>query len=166
MTLTPTAAIAVVIAVMSAVAAWGAYLSIRSMERGPAWASDHLGGALVGGALLAVIGVVGTLTIGPIWVGAAVVYLGAVVMLLTWTLRSSLRRAAALGIDGTLAPAERRDVLARAARGLLMAAGMVFLLAVADFTVRGIPAVFDLVLVGALLAPAAAAHRSASVGTS
>jgi hypothetical protein len=146
---------------MSGVAAWGALLSIRSMERGPVWASDHLGAAAIGATVLMGAGVAAAWVVHPRWVGAGVVYLGAVVAFLAWTMRSSLRRAAALGIDGSLPAERRRAVLARTARRLLAAAGFVFAMAAIDLSVRGAPAVFDLILVVALLAPAAAAHRTA-----
>lgn len=162
-TLTNDAAATIVIIVASLTALWGAFVSVRSAERGPGWAGRHLQHALVGGGVLVAAGLVSILFVVPLWMGLGVTYIASVTVWLTWSVRRSLARVAALGGNEVEIPAERRSaILASSGRGLLAAAGVVAVLSLFDLSWRGLPALADFILVAALAVPGILALRRSS----
>lgn len=147
---------------ISVAAAWGAFLSVRSAERGPRWAQHHLLLAARVGVGAALGGLIGAALVDPAWLGWGITYVALVVSWLAFTVRRSLLRAAEMGLDEPL-PAQRRQVvLARSGRALLAAAATVAALALVDLAVRRWIALADFVLVAALAVPGWMARRSAS----
>lgn len=154
-------AVAVVAAAVALAAVWGAALSIRSIIRGPGWAQTSLRHSVAGGGGVVAAGLISVLFVSPIWVGLAVVYIGAVIAWLSWVVWRSLRRATALGVSDPLPDDRKADVLDRLARGLL---GGGVVLAVVGIWYSGSAAWFIGllgVLAAALLIPGAVAHREA-----
>ncbi|GEM_PF-3228676 len=143
-------AIALVGAAALVAVGWGAFLSVRSAVRGPAWALDHLTGAgrwmLVG----LVVGGAVTVLVRPPWAGLAVTYVVGVVWWLTSMLRRNLIRVEAAGGFGEVSPTRRAQILRRARRLLGMGAGALVAIAVLTGDLTGVTAVFALGLAGVL----------------
>lgn len=108
---------------VTAVAAWGSSISVRSAARGPRWALDHLarvrpfvlGGVLIGLAL--------TVLARPVWAGLAVLYVAMTVLLLATMLKRALLRLQESGGLEDLPIERRREIVVRARR-LILAAGV------------------------------------------
>jgi len=106
------------------VAGWGSYLSLRSAILGPAWARDHLAVARRIGTAGVVLGAVVTAALRPVWVGIALLYVGAAVLLMIVMVRRSLvRLAEAGGLDAL--PYERRLAIVTRARRMFGVTGAV-----------------------------------------
>lgn len=103
---------------------WGANLSVRSGAAGPRWAMEHLDAIrrlwpplLIGAAAI-------TLLVRPFWVGAAAVYIVAIMWFLSAMLLRNLHRLEAL--DGFVEiDAERRGAILKRSRRFLLAGGLV-----------------------------------------
>lgn len=118
------AALLVLGAAISTVAAWGSSISIRSASRGPRWALDHLGSIrplVLGGVL---VGIVLTLLVRPVWTGLAVSYVAITVLLLAALLRRALTRLDEHGGLEELPIERRRQIVARARR-MILGAGVI-----------------------------------------
>lgn len=103
---------------------WGANLSVRSAAAGPRWAMKHLDGLrrlwlalLIGGAAI-------TLLVRPFWVGAASVYIVAIMWFLSAMLLRNLHRVDTLDGFVEIDP-ERRGAILRRSRRFLLAGGLV-----------------------------------------
>ena len=120
----PDAALMIVGMAATVVVAWGSSISIRSAARGPRWALGHLATVrpfVLGGV---VAGLVLTLVVRPLWVGLAVLYVALTVLLLAAMLRRALVRLdEAGGLDDL--PIERRRLIVRRSRTLILVTGVV-----------------------------------------
>lgn len=132
---------------------WGGMVSVRAATRGPQWALDHLRKALPIALMLLVIGGAFLLLVSPGWVGAALVYVFGLVAWMARSVARSLEKVREAGGFTPLSPGRQAVILSRTARWLLIGGGVIAAVAVYDFSWRGWPAVFDLVLAGALLLP-------------
>ncbi len=150
-----TGAVALVGLATAVAVGWGAYLSVRSATRGPAWALAHLGGA--GRWLLAglVAGLAATVLVRPPWAGLAVSYISGVVWWLSSMLRRNLARLEAAGGFGEVPAARRAEILRRVRRLLGGGAAALVAIAVASGGAVGVVALG----LGAVLAVAAVALR-------
>lgn len=90
MTLDPPASMLVIAVVVAAVIAWGAWFSSRSARHGPGWALMQLERWRPMAWSLAGLGVVSAVAVDPIWLGVAILYVGAVTGWLTRTVRRRL----------------------------------------------------------------------------
>ena len=118
-------ALLVVGVVVVLAAGWGSYVSVRSAAAGPEWALDHLAivrrpiwGLLVLGGVLAVV-------VTPPWMGLGLVYVGAAIVWLIAMLRRSLLRLQEFGAFDEMDPA-RRAAIVRRARTLFLVMGALF----------------------------------------
>jgi hypothetical protein len=103
------------------------------------------------------------LFVEPIWMGIGVAYIAVVIIWLSWSVRRSLARVAAVsGGELELSARRRSEILVSSGRGLLAAAGVVAVLSTFDYSWRGAPALADFVLVAALAVPGVVALRRAS----
>lgn len=103
---------------------WGANLSVRSAASGPGWAMEHLDRVrrLWPPLLLASVVIVGL--VRPFWVGAAALYIVAVMWFLSAMLLRNLHRIEVL--DGFVEiPVDRRLAILRRSRRFLFAGGLV-----------------------------------------
>ena len=149
------AAIALVGVAATLAVGWGAFLSVRSATRGPAWALAHLSASgpwLVAGLIA---GAAITVAVRPPWAGLAVTYVVGVVWWLSAMLKRNLIRVEEAGGFGEV-PVARRAAILRRARRLLVFGGLALVgIALATGDLGGVTSLFALVLAVALLAAAA-----------
>lgn len=129
-----------------AVVAWGAWLSLGSSRRGPAWAHDALTTWKWMPWAVAALGLVLIALVKPIWAGIAVIYIAAVTGWLTRTLRRGLDRVREAYGELGPPPAGGPTVSPRVSTYLLVGAAVLALLAAWDTTVRGWVGLFGLAL--------------------
>lgn len=106
---------------------WGANLSVRSAAAGPRWAMGHLDGLRRLWPSLLIAGAAIALLVRPFWVGAAAVYIVAVMWFLSAMLLRNLHRLEALDGFVEIDP-ERRVAILRRSRRFLFAGGLVLAL--------------------------------------
>jgi pimeloyl-ACP methyl ester carboxylesterase len=132
---------------------WGGLVSVRAATRGPQWALDHLKKSYPIMIGLVVVSIAATLLVSPGWVGISLVYVAGIMAWMSRTVSRSLERVRVAGTFEPL-PADRQAaILLRVARWLLIGGAVIVIVAIVDFTWRGWPAAFDLVLAAALLVP-------------
>jgi hypothetical protein len=158
-TLGAPAATAVVGSVAVAVVAWGAWLSIGSSRRGPAWAQRVLTGWRPLPWTIGVGGAAAALVVEPAWMGLGVAYIAVVTGWLMRTVRRNLEavREAYGGFD-PIAPA---PISGRIATYLLGGAAVVGALAVWDIWARGWGGLFTFALAVCLAATGLFLRRAA-----
>ena len=152
-----------VVVVLSA--GWGSYVSVRSAAAGPEWALGHLAavrspiwGLLILGLLLAVVA-------SPPWMGLGLVYVGAAIMFLVAMLRRSLLRLQEFGAFDELDP-ERRAAIVRRARTLFLVMGALFaILGGAALALEAGVIAWIVIALGVTLAAAAAFQTDAARGS-
>lgn len=132
---------------------WGGLVSVRAATRGPQWALDYLKKSFPLMIVLVVVGIAVTLLVSPTWVGISLAYVGGVIAWMSWTVSRSLERVREAGTFEPLPPDRQAAILLRAARWLLIGGALIVVVAIFDYSWRGWPAVFDLVLAAALLVP-------------
>lgn len=106
--------------------AWGAFLSVRSAANGPEWAFDHLMGIRRVWPGLALLGVAAMAVFSPVWVGLSALYVVAGLWFLSASLLRNLHRLRELDGFVDIGP-ERRSVIVRRARRLLLGGGIVMI---------------------------------------
>lgn len=119
------AALLVVGLVVVGCVGWASFVSVRSASEGPAWALDHL--SVIRGFLwaLLLVGLALAWVVDPPWMGLGVAYVGATVVFLGAMLRRSLLRLREYGGLEGIDPS-RRSRIVRRARTLLLTTGLVF----------------------------------------
>lgn len=127
-----------------AVVGWGAWLSLGSSRRGPAWAAATLSTWRWMPWAVAVLGVVLAVVVSPVWAGLAVLYIGGVTGWLMRTLRRSLERVRAAYGEFDPVPAGGGVIPSRLSTYLLVGAVILALLAAWDTSVRGWAGLFGL----------------------
>ena len=132
---------------------WGGLVSVRAATRGPQWALDYLKKSspiMIG---LLVVSIAVTLLVSPSWVGISLVYVAGVIAWMSRSVSRSLERVQGAGPFEPLPPDRQAAILLRTARWLLIGGALLVVVAVFDYTWRGWPAAFDLILAAALLVP-------------
>ncbi len=133
---------------------WGGLISVRAATRGPQWALDHLKKWNPILLALVVVSVAVMFLVSPGWVGVSLVYVTGIIAWMARSVSRSLARVRAAGAFEPI-PADRQAaILLRAARWLLIGGAAIVVVAIVDYTWRGWPAAFDLILAAALLVPA------------
>jgi pimeloyl-ACP methyl ester carboxylesterase len=132
---------------------WGGLVSVRAATRGPQWALDYLKRwyPILLGMVLVSIAVL--LLVSPGWVGVSLIYVSGIVAWMARSVTKSLQKVRGAGVFEPLPPDRQAVILSRAARWLMIGGGAILVVAILDFTWRGWPAAFDLVLAGALIIP-------------
>lgn len=132
---------------------WGGLVSVRAATRGPQWALDYLKKSYPIVMVLVVAGIAVTLLVSPGWVGVSLVYVTGIIAWMSRSVSKSLEKVSVAGTFEPL-PADRQAaILSRASRWLLIGGVALVAVAIFDFTWRGWPAAFDLILAAALLVP-------------
>jgi hypothetical protein len=132
---------------------WGGLVSVRAATRGPQWALDYLRRSYPITLGLVVVGIAVTLLVSPGWVGISLVYVAGIMAWMSRTVSRSLERVRVAGTFEPLPPDRQAVILLRAARWLLIGGAAIAIVAVIDYSWRGWPAAFDLILAAALLVP-------------
>ena len=132
---------------------WGGMVSVRAATRGPQWALDYLKKSfpLMIGVLVVSIAV--ALLVSPGWVGISLVYVAGIIAWMSRSVSRSLERVQVAGPFEPLPPDRQAAILLRVARWLLIGGALIVVVAIFDYTWRGWPAAFDLILAAALLVP-------------
>jgi hypothetical protein len=134
-------------------ALWGGLVSVRAATRGPQWALDYLKRSYPITLALVVVGVAVTLLVSPGWVGISLVYVAGIIAWMSRSVSRSLERVQVAGSFEPLPPDRQAAILLRAARWLLIGGAVIVIVAIVDYSWRGWPAAFDLILAAALLVP-------------
>ena len=132
---------------------WGGLVSVRAATRGPQWALDYLKRSYPITLGLVVIGVAVTLLVSPGWVGISLVYVAGIIAWMSRTVSRSLERVRVAGEFDPLPPDRQAVILLRTARWLLLGGAAIVIVAIVDYSWRGWPAAFDLILAATLLVP-------------
>lgn len=145
--MTAETAAAVLGGVVVAVVGGGAWFSVTSAVRGPRWALARTSMLAWAGAALIVVGLVAWVVTDHAWLGLAVLYMGAMVLLTGRLLRRMLQRMDGLGGLDDIGPGVRETVIRRAKLGLI-SGGVAFL--AGGFVAEGTLSVIMLGIAGAL----------------
>ena len=132
---------------------WGGLVSVRAATRGPQWALDYLRRSYPITLGLVVVGIAITLLVSPGWVGISVVYVAGIIAWMSRMVSRSLERVRVGGTFEPLPPDRQAVILLRTARWLLIGGAAIAIVALIDYSWRGWPAAFDLILAAALLVP-------------
>lgn len=162
MTLTTAQSVYVLAGLAVAAGLWAAHISVNSATRGAEWAASRLPGEIRWGLVALAAGAIAAVVVEPLWLGLGVVYLAGVV---AWTARAVLRGLQRLREAGAYEPlpVERQAVVvARAGLWLLIVGALGVAVTVIDFENRGGVALWDLLLVGAVVSAGAVYRRRAS----
>ena len=101
---------------------------------------------------LLVVSIAVALLVSPGWVGISLVYVAGIIAWMSRSVSRSLERVQVAGPFEPLPPDRQAAILLRAARWLLIGV-LIVVVAIFDYTWRGWPAAFDLILAAALLVP-------------
>ncbi len=132
---------------------WGGLVSVRAATRGPQWALEYLKKSYPIMMVLVVVSIAATLLVTPGWVGISLVYVSGIVAWMARSVSKSLERVRVAGSFEPLPPDRQAAILLRAARWLLIGGALIVVVAIVDYTWRGWPAAFDLILAATLLVP-------------
>ena len=161
LTLSTTLGIFILAALAVGTGLWAAHVTVSSSTRGAEWALSTLPRSLRWSLVLGALGVALALVASPVWVGLGVVYLAAVV---AWTARAVLKGLQRMREAGAYEPLpieSQAALVGRVGLWLLVVGALGIGVAAIDIESRGGVALWDLVLVGVVVAAGVMYRRKA-----